>query len=96
MSEIQILAEMEVKETDRSALLELMRHLVTESRKEAGCLRYDFVEQLDNPLSFVVVETWKSQAAIDEHNATPHFAKLGDFFAKHPATVKIRLFKQLF
>lgn len=96
MSEIQILATMEVKQADRAALLDLMRDLVTESRKEPGCIRYDFVEDLSNPLYFTVVETWKSQQAIDEHNATAHFAKLGAFFAKHEAKVDIKLFKQIF
>lgn len=95
MSEIRILAGMEVEAADKDALLALMRDVVAESRKETGCIQYDFVENLQNPLSFCVVETWASQKAIDEHNATPHFARLGEFFASHKAKVDIKLFKQI-
>lgn len=96
MGEIHILAAITVKQEFRADLLDLMRTVVAESRKEPGCVRYDLVEDLADPLSFTVVETWKSRQAIDEHNATPHFALLGPFFRKSGGTLDVKLFTQVY
>lgn len=95
MSEIQILAATTVKPENKEAFLALMKEVVKASRAEAGCVRYDLAQELQNPLALTVVETWASQAAIDEHNATPHFKKLVDFLTANKQDIDIKLLKQI-
>lgn len=42
-----------------------LHHLVTETRKEAACMRYD-LHTTEN--IFIIWEEWKDQAGLDIHN----------------------------
>lgn len=50
--------------------------LVAPTRKEAGCLSYDFHCALDNPAKLLSCETWTSKAQADAHLQSPHVAAL--------------------
>lgn len=73
MDSIKIVATVMIKPEYRQELMAVIRPLVAASRKEAGNLFYDLHEALDNPNKLVFIEHWRSQAAIDEHNASEHF-----------------------
>ena len=45
------------------------------SVKESGILRFDFMQQKDVPLSFLLVEVYKDSNAIAQHKETPHYAE---------------------
>ena len=45
----------------------LLKQLAEDSRKEAGNLRFDVVQQTNRPNHFTVVEAWKDRAAFDAH-----------------------------
>jgi len=47
--------------------LPLLKQLATDSRAEAGNLRFDVVQQVNRPNHFTVVEAWKDRAAFDAH-----------------------------
>lgn len=72
-----------LKSEQESAFLEEMKGLVAASRAEAGNDMYSLYKQTDAENEYIIVEHWKDQAAIDTHNATPHFqsfiAKVNDF-----------------
>ena len=59
------------------------------SQAEPGCLAYDLCRDADAPDRFVMVERWRSLAALADHLATPHFAAIGaaldGLLAKAPA-----------
>lgn len=57
---------------DRAA--ELTGELTAETRKESGNISYAYYVALADPASVRVFEEWESQAAIDEHMASPHMA----------------------
>ena len=48
--------------------------MMSETRKEAGCISYAFSADLEDPGSFRIFEEWESQDALDAHFATPHMA----------------------
>ena len=73
MSSIQIVALVTVKPEYTEALAAQFKELVKASRAEEGNISYDLHQEIGKPNRFVFVESWKSQAAIDEHNASEHF-----------------------
>ncbi|WP_118779430.1 putative quinol monooxygenase [Neisseria lactamica] len=73
MSSIQIVALVTVKPEYTETLKPLFQSLVKASRAEEGNISYDLHQEIGKPNRFVFVENWKSQAAIDEHNASGHF-----------------------
>ncbi len=75
MSSIQIVALVTVKPEYTEALAAQFKELVKASRAEEGNISYDLHQEIGKPNRFVFVENWKSQAAIDEHNASEHFLR---------------------
>ena len=73
MSSIQIVALVTVKPEYTEVLAAQFKELVKASRAEEGNISYDLHQEIGKPERFVFVENWKSQAAIDAHNASEHF-----------------------
>ncbi|QYJ03714.1 antibiotic biosynthesis monooxygenase [Nocardioides panacisoli] len=74
MSEIHVVATIPIKpeavEEARSAL----ESLIVATRQEPGVVSYDLYESASAPSTFVMVERYRDQAALDEHMASPHLA----------------------
>ena len=70
MSNIKIVALVTVKPEHTETLKPLFQSLVKASRAEEGNISYDLHQEIGKPERFVFVENWKSQAAIDAHNAS--------------------------
>jgi autoinducer 2-degrading protein len=47
----------------------------TESVKEPGNLRFDLVQEYDNPSKFVFYEAYESEEAVTAHKKTQHYLK---------------------
>jgi len=60
----------EDKIEELKALLEAM---VEASRAEEGCLLYNIYQTDNDPKTFVVIETWESNAALDGHKNSAHY-----------------------
>lgn len=93
MQEVRIVAELDLKPGHSKELLPVLKALVDSSRAEAGNRVYDLTQKLDNPDHFVVIETWVSEKALEEHMATPHFqafAKAVDGKAERLNIIKLR------
>ena len=52
-----------------------LRALVSPTRKEDGCLRYDLHRSVDIPGALLLHEVWASREAHTEHTNTPHFLR---------------------
>ena len=83
MNHLNIIATITVKPEYYAAFQPILKKLVEESRKEAGCIHYELNQSISNPNVYVVIESWASQAAIDSHNATPHFVEFATFAKDH-------------
>ena len=59
----------------------LLKQLAEDSRKDAGSLRFDVVQQTNRPNHFTVVETWKDRAAFDAHGIAAHTRRFRDQLA---------------
>lgn len=59
---------------------------VADIRAEEGCLRYEYFQPLDDPETVLLIDSWKDQAALDAHHASPlmdAIAKLRDKYDLH-------------
>lgn len=64
----------EYVEAFKAATLENARNSV----QEAGILRFDVIQQADDPTRFVLAEVYRSQDARAQHRETAHFLKWHD------------------
>lgn len=44
---------------------------VEKIRNEAGNLRYEYYQSLDDPETILLIDSWKDQESIDVHHASP-------------------------
>lgn len=73
MTELKIVASIVAKEGYQEDVLKAMQNVVNETRKEDGNVSYDLHQDTTNPMKYIILEVWKSQEAIDLHNASAHF-----------------------
>ncbi|NDV95806.1 antibiotic biosynthesis monooxygenase [Dysgonomonas sp. 521] len=73
MTELKIVAVIVVKAAFQSELEKVFHTVVDETRKEAGNVSYDLHQDTKDPLKYTILEVWKSQDAIAEHNESAHF-----------------------
>ncbi len=56
-------------------LRDLLESLVEPTSKEQGFVNYDLHEKLGDPSTFFLYENWESEAALEDHFATPHLQR---------------------
>jgi len=72
MIALQVMVQ--IKPENLSEYLEAIRHDAEHSEKdEPGCLRFDVLQDKDDPHRFYYYEVYKDQAALEAHRQTPHF-----------------------
>ena len=63
--------------------LELIRHDAEHSEKdEPGCMRFDVIQDLEDPNRFYYYEVYRDEGALEAHRQTPHFKQYAE---KSPA-----------
>ncbi len=82
-------------EAFKTASLENARHSV----EEPGIVRFDVIQQADDPSCFILVEIYRTDAAPAQHKETAHYATwrdtVADFMAEPRRSVKyVNLFPQ--
>jgi len=87
-----ITAKVFVKPGKEADFISAAKVMVENSNKEPGCRGYRLYQDPHEKTSFIFVETYDNQEAIDFHFATPYFKEFGQTIAdmvSSPAEIKI-------
>jgi quinol monooxygenase YgiN len=52
--------------------------LVPATQAEAGYIRYELHQDLDEPRRFIILEEWRDRASFDAHVTAPHTLRYGE------------------
>src|SRR5258708_33490238 len=74
----------------RGASIENARHSI----QEAGVVRFDFIQQRDDPTQFLLAEVYRTEADIASHKRTAHYAKWQATVEELLAQPRSRIFYQ--
>jgi quinol monooxygenase YgiN len=74
MAEVRVIARSVAREGKEDQLRGLLQDMLTPTRVEPGCKLYELYVSDSRERYFY--EGWESQAALDQHVATPHFKHL--------------------
>ena len=69
---IHVVALMKFKENHLFDAIELLKKLVSETRKEEGCLQYDLIEDKENMGTFFLIELWETEEHLHKHSVQDH------------------------
>jgi len=73
-----VVARVEVKEGQEKAFIEIASKLVEATRAEEGNLFYTLYQSTENPLTFIIYEEYKDDAAFATHANSAHFAAFAE------------------
>ena len=81
MDRVVVIATLTVNEGMEDKALEILTPVIQATHDEAGCLTYAIHQDNADPRTFVIVEHWTSQVALDNHFVQPHMATLAEHAA---------------
>ena len=64
-------------------------------RAEAGNLRYEYYQPLDDPETVLLIDSWESQEAIDAHHASPMMATIAALREKYDLHMTVERFMSI-
>ena len=72
---VSFLVRLRFSAEDHDEMTQVLRELARLSRQEPGCVSYvpHWIES--EPLTALIYEQYKDEAAVEHHRGTPHFAK---------------------
>lgn len=65
---------------------------VEQIRAESGNLGYNYYLSLDDPETLLLIDSWRDQASIDAHHASPMMQKIADLREKYDLKMKVERF----
>ncbi len=72
MPNLVIIAKITAAEGQSAAAKAALLELVDPTRKEAGCIQYDFHQDLKNPHLFYAYEQWETVEHLQAHGKSEH------------------------
>ncbi|MFT8322125.1 MAG: putative quinol monooxygenase [Bacillus sp. (in: firmicutes)] len=72
---IIIHAIFKVNPDKREAFLSAMKPLIAGSQSEVGNISYQLYEEAGQQNTFIMVEKWKDEQAVEVHNQQSHFTR---------------------
>jgi quinol monooxygenase YgiN len=85
VSEVHVVATIPIKPESAAEATEGLKALVDAVRTENGCISYDLYESNSVPNTFVTVEVWESQDALDAHMTSPALGEAVTTLGSHLA-----------
>jgi len=76
---LNIVAFITPKTEHYQACKQKITEVIELTRTEEGCLRFEVYED-ENTQQLILVETWKSQIALDEHYAKAYIKPIFEFY----------------
>ena len=65
-----------LKEGNSEKFKELAKDLISETRKENGCISYNLNQDIKNQDILTFIEEWESEEALQLHRNTLHFTSI--------------------
>ena len=72
---ILVVGTVRVPEEAFETAREAMHTMLAETRKEDGCIRYQFAQDVLDPQLLVISEAWRDRDALMAHGKAPHMAE---------------------
>ena len=69
---IYVIATIETQPGKAAQLIEGARTCIDATRREDGCISYDYVQDTEKPDTAIVVERWTTREALAAHMLTQH------------------------
>ena len=91
---IVVAGEIEIEPGAADGVVEDVRAMVTETRKESGCTTYSFSLDMTDPSIVRIYECWEDEPSLAAHMKTAHMAAFQATIGKvAPKSVTVKFFE---
>ncbi|PLY07488.1 MAG: antibiotic biosynthesis monooxygenase [Arcobacter sp.] len=66
----------------------LLIRTIKDSKKEDGCLMYEVFQTKNNPVEFIVIDSWENEEALNKHYESEHYLHFINNFKQYNAHVE--------
>ncbi|MFD0826858.1 putative quinol monooxygenase [Neobacillus sp. M.A.Huq-85] len=73
----------------------LAREVVSETRKEKGCIMYTLHEDINDPSIITTIEEWENEEVIKQHNKSEHVLKIVPELRKMRESTEINHYREM-
>lgn len=73
---IKVVAKNYIKEEKVDEVLEIIKELIEETRKEEGCIKYELFQDVKNKGVITFIEEWENMEALQKHMESEHFKRI--------------------
>lgn len=77
-TQVVCVAEFHAKPGKTDELIAALHVLMEPTHKEAGCIRYELNQRVDDPRWITFIEKWQDRKTFDEHCAMPYITHYFD------------------
>ena len=74
---IVIIGKVSIQPTKLEQFFSEVKKAIEATRKEAGVSRYELVQPVEEPNTFMLIEEYADEAALASHSETEHLKRLG-------------------
>lgn len=93
---VVVVAKNTIKAERAEEFLRLAQELVTETKREKGCIEYALMRDSESPNILTFIEKWQTEGHLKDHFDTTHFKRivpmLGDLTEKE---TEINIYEEL-
>jgi quinol monooxygenase YgiN len=73
----------------------IAREVISETRKEKGCISYTLHEDINEPTILTMLEEWVDEEAINKHNKSEHVLKIVPELRKLRESTEINIYREV-
>lgn len=66
----------------------LIKNTIEKTKQEDGCLMYDVFQTKNNPVEFIVIDSWKDEESLNKHYESEHYLYFINNFKQYNAHVE--------
>jgi quinol monooxygenase YgiN len=73
---VKVVAKKLIMDESVPKVIKLYEELVTETRKEEGCIKYELFQDVNKNSILAVIEEWEDIEALEKHKNSEHFKRI--------------------
>ena len=75
--------------------IQMAREVVTETRKEKGCITYTINEDINDPTILAMLEEWENEETLNLHNESEHVLRIVPELRKLRESTELNIYKEV-
>lgn len=73
---IKVVSRRTIKPENIDTVIKMYDEMIDETRKENGCISYEFFRDVNDPNTVIMIEEWENEDCFNAHSETSHFKKI--------------------